>query len=189
LLSKVEILLNGNRPFYMESIGSANGQLYVGFSPNDTVSTDVGRLNPLTGAITNNFNYKSIPGVNNFFGSFGVDLDGMSSDPANPSTLLSLDTDQNLISVVRINPVNVTVAPVVQFNNPSGIDDLAVGLNGAYLLGGGKLFRMNAGLTGVAQTLTLNPAGFYSGLAVPEPSTYALGVIGAVALLVVRRRK
>ena len=189
LLDEVEILLNGNRPFFMESIGAANGQLYVGFSPNGTVSTDVGRLNPITGAITSNFNYSAIPGVNNFFGSFGVDLDGMSSDPSNPSTLLTLDSDANLISVVRIDPVNVTASPVSQFTNSAGVDDVAIGVNAGYMIGGGSLFRMNAGMTGVAQTLTLNPAGFYSGLTIPEPSTYVMAAMGIFALLFAWRRK
>jgi hypothetical protein len=189
LLSDVEILLNGNRPFFMESLGSANGKLYVGFSPNGTVSTDVGELNPVTGAITSNFNYSAIPGVNNFFGSFGVDLDGMTGDPGNPSTLVALDTDANLISVVRINPVNVTVSPIAQFTVSSGIDDLAIGLNAPYMIGGGNLFRTNGGITGVAQTLALDPAGFYSGLTVPEPSSVALASFGLLGLVALGWRK
>jgi hypothetical protein len=113
----------------------------------------------------------------------------MTGDPGNPSTLVALDTDANLISVVRINPVNVTVSPIAQFTVSSGIDDLAIGLNAPYMIGGGTLFRTNGGITGVAQTLALDPAGFYSGLTVPEPSSVALASFGLLGLVALGWRK
>jgi len=179
----VALSIGGNRPRVVESLAAANGNLYIGFSPTDTVSKDVGQLNPATGVITHDVNYSAIPGVNNFYGSFGVDLDGMSGD-ANGTGLLTLDTDNStLISIVHIDPVNVTAAPVSQFFlNPGLVDDLAIGRFGTYMIGGGDLYTMDLAATHVIQTVALNPLGSFSGLAVSEPSGLALGALSVVAL-------
>ena len=184
LLSSVELSLNGDKPYFVESLAAAGGKLFIGFSPHGTVSTDVGELNPVTGEITHDIDYSAIPGVNTFFGSFGVDLDGMSTDPLHPGSVLGLDTDnQTLISIARIDPTNVTASPVSQFfHNPGGVDDLAVGDEAAYMIGAGNLYVMDLGATGVMHTFGLNPAGSFAGLAVPEPSSVLLAALGVAVL-------
>jgi hypothetical protein len=183
MINNVALSIGGNQPHVVESLGVANGNLYIGFSPTGTVSTDVGQLNPNTGVITNDVNYSLIPGVNNFYGSFGVDLDGMTRD-ATGTGLLTLDTDNStLISIVRIDPVNVTAAPVSQFIlNPGLVDDLVIGLFGTYMIGGGDLYTMDLAATHVVRTVGLSPAGSFSGLAIPEPSSIVHAAIGFIGL-------
>ncbi len=190
LLHSTEILLNGNKPFFMESIGVANGKLYVGFSPGGTVSTDVGEINPVTGAITGNINYQAIPGVGNLYGSFGVDLDGMSDHPTQPGSVLTMDNDAGLISLVRIDPVNVTASSEGQFYyTGGGIDDVAVGLNGVYAIGDGRLHLFNAGLDGVIEYKNFDPLGQFVGLTVPEPSSVIMAALGLIGVVAARRRR
>lgn len=188
LLHSTEILVNGDKPFFMESIGVANGKLYVGFNPSATVSTHLGQINPVTGVITGTVDYFPIPGMNALFGSFGVDFDGMSDHPTQGGSVLTMDNDAGLISLVRVDPVNVTASSEGQFFYTGGaLDDVAVGRSGVYAIGDGRLHFFNADLDGVVQYKNFDPVGQFAGLTVPEPSGIVLGALGLLAVIGCRR--
>lgn len=182
MITNVPLTVSGNRPNVVESVGAVNGKLYVGFSPDGGVSNSTGLVNPVTGAITNRVNYAAIPGVNNFFGSFGVDLDGMSAEYGT-GNLLVLDADGSFISIARIDPVNITAQSVRQFNAGSGIEDIVQTAEGIFISGGGSLRRIDPSAPNpIVATIPWNPTGNFNGIAVPEPSTWALTATAAIVL-------
>jgi hypothetical protein len=190
LQHSVDVSVNGDKPLIMESIGVANGKLYVGFNPEATVSTHLGEINPVTGVITGTVDYYPIPGMNNLFGSFGVDFDGMSDSPTQPGTVLTMDSDAGLISLVSVDPVNVTASSEGQFYYTGGaLDDIAVGRDGVYAIGDGRLHFFNAGLDGVVQYKNFTPVGQFAGLTVPEPASIALCACGVIAMATICARR
>jgi hypothetical protein len=188
MISSVALSVGGNQPRIVESIGHANGKLYVGYSPTDTVSTHLGIVNPSTGEITGGIDYSAVTGANAVFGSFGVDLDGLSSD-SSESTVLALDRDDTAMYIARIDPVNVTVQGVKQFSLSNAIDDLALTSRGLYVSGGGFINKIDVdAVNPVVATFAWNPTGTFTGLAAPEPSTFALAILGIVSLVIVGAR-
>src|SRR5690606_24905898 len=103
--------------------------------------------------------------MNALFGSFGVDFDGMSDHPTQGGSVLTMDNDAGLISLVRVDPVNVTASSEGQFFYTGGaLDDVAVGRSGVYAIGDGRLHFFNTDLDGVVQYKNFDPVGQFAGL-------------------------
>ncbi|MBX7166454.1 MAG: PEP-CTERM sorting domain-containing protein [Pirellulales bacterium] len=174
-------LASGSAPRLIEGFGATNGKLYIGLSSTSVVSTELGELDPATGQVSNVIDYGQIPGAGLYFGSFGVDLDGLEGEYGT-TNLFAYDGDGTFRSFARIDPDNVTVSGIAQFNWNDGITDLASAEFGDFWMGNTSLYRLHANPQSI-DSIPLSVAGSFYGLAaVPEPSTFLLAASGAAML-------